>query len=30
MASDIPNDTELMTRLVAGEMAAFGDLAKLR
>ena len=28
MASDIPNDTELMTRLAAGDMAALGDLAK--
>jgi len=28
MASDIPNDTELMTRLAAGDMAALGDLAR--
>ena len=28
MASDVPNDTELMTRLAAGDMAALGDLAK--
>ena len=28
MGDDIPNDTELMARLVAGDMAALGDLAK--
>lgn len=28
MANDIQNDTELMTRLAAGDMAALGDLAK--
>ena len=28
MASDIPNDTELMTRLAAGDMEALGDLAR--
>ncbi|TKJ36186.1 MAG: RNA polymerase [Planctomycetes bacterium B3_Pla] len=28
MANDTPNDTELMTRLAAGDMAALGDLAR--
>jgi len=28
MAGDIPNDTELMTRLAAGDMAALGELVQ--
>ncbi len=28
MTNDTPNDTELMTRLAAGDMAALGDLAR--
>ena len=28
MANDVPNDSELMTRLAAGDMAALGDLSR--